>query len=82
FVLEHSYYVPDEPYLSTGGQVGGVLSFGVSMFGVSLVGGVDLFVKELVEAPEVLGNFVGDVRGDILEGERESGMVAFISKEG
>ncbi|KAG6883687.1 hypothetical protein C0992_008121, partial [Termitomyces sp. T32_za158] len=73
---------PVEPYLSIGDPVGGVFLFGVSMLGVGLVGGVNFFAKELVEALEVLSNFVGDVGGDILEEERESGMIALISEKG
>ncbi|KAG6879020.1 hypothetical protein C0992_005847, partial [Termitomyces sp. T32_za158] len=34
-----------------------------------LVGSVNFFVKELVEAPEVLSNFMGNMRGDVLEGD-------------
>ncbi|KAG5331599.1 hypothetical protein C0989_008005, partial [Termitomyces sp. Mn162] len=71
-----------EPDQGAGGPVGGRLAAGVSMLGVGLVGGVDLVSEELVEGLEVLGDFVGNVGGDVLEGQHESGIVALVGVKG
>ncbi|KAG5336695.1 hypothetical protein C0989_012080 [Termitomyces sp. Mn162] len=52
------------------------------MFGVGLIGSVDFILEELVEESEVFGDFVGDVGGDILEGQGEPGVVALVGVEG
>ncbi|KAG5348157.1 hypothetical protein C0989_010899, partial [Termitomyces sp. Mn162] len=71
-----------EPDQGAGGPVGGQLATGVGVLGVGLVGGVDLVPEELVEGLEVLGDFVGHVGGDVLEGQRESGVVALVGVKG
>ncbi|KAG5348906.1 hypothetical protein C0989_007240 [Termitomyces sp. Mn162] len=53
------------------------------MFGVGSIGGVDLIPEKLVKGLEVLGNFVGGMGGDVLQGQGESGVIAFVGiKEG
>ncbi|KAG5321991.1 hypothetical protein C0989_012665 [Termitomyces sp. Mn162] len=52
------------------------------MFGVGLIGGVDLVPEKLVKGLEVLGDFVGSVGGDVLQGQGELGVVAFVGIEG
>ncbi|KAG5328278.1 hypothetical protein C0989_010744, partial [Termitomyces sp. Mn162] len=71
-----------EPDQGAGGPVGGRLAAGVGVLGVGLVGGVDLVPEELVEGSEVLGDFMGNVGGDVLEGQRESGIVALVGVKG
>ncbi|KAG5323260.1 hypothetical protein C0989_012318, partial [Termitomyces sp. Mn162] len=71
-----------EPDQGAGGPVGGRLATGVGMLGVGLVGGVDLVPEELVEGSEVLGDFMGNVGGDVLEGQHESGIVALVGVKG
>ncbi|KAG5348697.1 hypothetical protein C0989_008876, partial [Termitomyces sp. Mn162] len=58
-----------EPDQGAGGPVGGRLATGIGVLGVGLVGGVDLVPEELVEGSEVLGDFVGNVGGDVFEGQ-------------
>lgn len=55
---------------------------GVSMLGVSLVGDVNFVSEELVELLEILGDLVGHVGRNILEGQGESEVVSFVGEEG
>ncbi|KAG5348855.1 hypothetical protein C0989_007724 [Termitomyces sp. Mn162] len=71
-----------EPDQGARGPVRGRLATGIGMLGVGLVGGVDLVPEELVEGSEVLGNFVGNVGGDVFEGQRESRIVALVGIKG
>ncbi|KAG5334795.1 hypothetical protein C0989_003069 [Termitomyces sp. Mn162] len=71
-----------KPDQGAGGPVGGWLATGVGVLGVGLVGGVDLVLEELVEGSEVLGNFVGNVGGDVFEGQHESRIVALVGIKG
>ncbi|KAG5349951.1 hypothetical protein C0989_001079 [Termitomyces sp. Mn162] len=52
------------------------------MFGVGLIGSVDLIPEKLVKGSEVLSNFVGSMGGDVLQGQGELGVVAFVGIEG
>ncbi|KAG5349091.1 hypothetical protein C0989_006074 [Termitomyces sp. Mn162] len=71
-----------KPDQDAGGPVGGQLATGVGVLGVGLVGGVDLVLEELVEGSEVLGDFVGNVGGDVFEGQHESRIVALVGIKG
>ncbi|KAG5348556.1 hypothetical protein C0989_009966 [Termitomyces sp. Mn162] len=71
-----------EPDQGAGRPVGGRLATGIGVLGVGLVGGVDLVSEELVEGSEVLGDFVGNVGGDVLEGQHELGIVALVGIKG
>ncbi|KAG5725137.1 hypothetical protein E4T56_gene10242 [Termitomyces sp. T112] len=54
--------------------------WGPSMTG--LIGGVYLIPEKLVKGLEVLGDFMGSMGGDVLQGQGESGVVAFVGIEG
>ncbi|KAG5730209.1 hypothetical protein E4T56_gene11669 [Termitomyces sp. T112] len=71
-----------KPNQGAGRPVGGGVMLGIGMFGVGLIGGVDLVLEKLVKGLEVLGNFMGGVGGDVLQGQGESGVVAFVGVEG
>ncbi|KAG5346226.1 hypothetical protein C0989_000892, partial [Termitomyces sp. Mn162] len=70
------------PDQGAGRPVGGRLATGVGVLGVGLVGGVNLVPEELVEGAEVLSDFVGNMGGDVLEEQRESGIVALVGIKG
>ncbi|KAG5333226.1 hypothetical protein C0989_006042 [Termitomyces sp. Mn162] len=71
-----------KPNQGAWGPVGGGVTSGIGMFGVGLIGGVDLVPEKLVKGSEVLSDFMGSMGGDVLQGQGESGVVAFVGVEG